>query len=366
MAGDFLGRQCSGQELVDEVPAWASGIEANPEQVKDCESPLDRVSTWKAPATQPATSTEGDANHAAEHLETPAEVMIPWKPTSAAAASQGEAEDAEEAVAPNLPQASFIERYAHIFADEPGDDAPATEPARQVASEPLASNLRTVGTVGSVSASRAAATSDDEESIEQYMAKLLQRVRGDAPADGPSPQRGPVEEVARESTIAVSPTPSAIAGTISSESTASAKQADIESRDGDDVEVPINWDAFARRAAQPTTDLGALRALANESARRAISHHGLRKHRADAVTKVIVSALAGMTSLWLMLESPNWRNIQFIVGCVSLIMAAYWAGEACRAMLESFRAAAYGGPGAEKGAVESDDESLPIDVEASP
>ena len=54
----------------------------------------------------------------------------------------------------------------------------------------------------------------------------------------------------------------------------------------------------------PQTDLGALRALANETARRAISRHELRKHRRNAVTKVIVATLAGVTSLWLMLDSP--------------------------------------------------------------
>ena len=108
----------------------------------------------------------------------------------------------------------------------------------------------------------------------------------------------------------------------------------------------MNWEAIALRAAAavPTTNLGAMRALANESARRAIGRHELKKHRRDTVTKVLVSTLAGMTSLWLMLESPNWKDIQFIAACVSLIVAAYWAGEAFRAMLDSLRAAAYDGP----------------------
>ena len=125
-------------------------------------------------------------------------------------------------------------------------------------------------------------------------------------------------------------------------------------------EVAVNWEAIARRAAAaPTTNLGALRALANESARRAISRHELKKHRRDAVTKVIVSTLAGMTSLWLMLEAPSWRDLQFITACLSLIVAAYWAGEAFRAMLET-RAAAYAGP--EDDAEPAANALLPIDV----
>jgi hypothetical protein len=125
------------------------------------------------------------------------------------------------------------------------------------------------------------------------------------------------------------------------------------------AEVAVNWDAFARRAAtKPATNLGALRALANETARRDISRHQLKKHRRDARTKVIVSTLAGMTSLWLMLDAPNWRNIQFITACISLLVAAYWAGEAFREMLGSMRSS-YDGPGAD----EAEDAALPIDVE---
>ena len=59
----------------------------------------------------------------------------------------------------------------------------------------------------------------------------------------------------------------------------------------------------------PTTNLGALRALANETARLAISRHELRKLRRNAVTKVIVSTLAGVTSLWLMLDSEGWYTV---------------------------------------------------------
>jgi hypothetical protein len=133
------------------------------------------------------------------------------------------------------------------------------------------------------------------------------------------------------------------------------------------AQAMVDWEAIARRAvaAGPTANLDALRALANESARRAISRHELKKHRRDAATKVIVSLLAGMTSVWLMLEAPNWRDIQFIVACGSLIMAAYWAGEACRAMLESLRAAAYDGPSREHAVTSKDGSALPIDVEAT-
>ena len=117
-----------------------------------------------------------------------------------------------------------------------------------------------------------------------------------------------------------------------------------------------------RKAAMPapTTNLGELRKLANETARLAISRHELRKLRRNAVTKVIVSTLAGVTSLWLMLDSPDWLNVQFITACVALVVAAYWAGETFRTLLNSMRINTVEGP-EEPAAVASP--ALPIDVE---
>ena len=105
----------------------------------------------------------------------------------------------------------------------------------------------------------------------------------------------------------------------------------------------------------PATNLGALRALANESARMAISRHELRKLRRNAVTKTIVATLAGVTSLWLMLDSPEWLHVQFLTACGTLLVAAYWAAEAFRTLLNLMRVAADEGP---------EETALPIDVEA--
>jgi hypothetical protein len=117
-------------------------------------------------------------------------------------------------------------------------------------------------------------------------------------------------------------------------------------------------------ASAPKTDLEALRALANESARRAISRHALRKLRRNALTKTIVASLAGVTSLWLILESPHWRTLQFITACVSLMVAAYWAGQTYRTLLASLREKASDEP--EEGLEEAAPDlhsPLPIDLD---
>jgi hypothetical protein len=84
---------------------------------------------------------------------------------------------------------SYIERFAHMFADEPsatevGDGSPQHDAVRlgiSTAAPPAASR-----TALGASAPPADA---EEESIEEYMAKLLQRVRGEAGGSGASEPR---------------------------------------------------------------------------------------------------------------------------------------------------------------------------------
>jgi hypothetical protein len=208
--------------------------------------------------------------------------------------------------------------------------------------------------------------SNEEESIEQYMAKLMQRVRGESPTNEVIPSAA-AQRSARPASINV-PAPGNTSANTARSSTDSvdSEAHDPTSGDASSTEAIVDWEAIARRAAAaaPKADMGALRALANETARRAIGRHELKKHRRDAMTKVIVSSLAGMTSLWLMLDSPSWLDVQFLTACVSLVAAAYWAGGTFKELLESMRAAAYDGP--EK--LQNDTDStaqpaLPIDVE---
>jgi hypothetical protein len=249
--------------------------------------------------------------------------------------------------------ASFIERYSHMFAeDNPPQQAPAPSP-------PPASgaglSMPPSASASPPLAAQAPSTADsDEESIEQYMSKLLQRVRGQS--------AGPAEAQVQP-TGAVTVTPLVQRPSTPLPATSLAQPAPT-------VVNKFAWTtAFdggkpKSAAPAPKTDLEALRALANETARRAISRHALRKHRRNALTKVIVSTLAGVTSLWLMLESPSWRTLQFNTACVALMVAAYWAGQTYRALLQALREKPVDDPEDEvEGAGAGRHLPLPIDVE---
>jgi hypothetical protein len=254
---------------------------------------------------------------------------------------------------------SFIERYSHMFTDEAAaNDTPTSsnvQPANVGNTAPAALNQKP-------KVEPLTAKSDEEESIEDYMAKLLQRVRGESSSAANTfvpPASAPLNTPTSvsQSISLLQTSPPVLASPVGEATDVSIKP---------EIEQPIRREAPVRKAAAPAaaTDLGALRALANETARRAISRHELRKHRRNAVTKVIVSTLAGVTSLWLMLDSPDWKTMQFVTACVSLIVAAIWAGETYRTMLESFRAAAY--DASEAGLDETDPvqtAGLPIDID---
>jgi hypothetical protein len=239
---------------------------------------------------------------------------------------------------------SFIERYSHLFAEDsatseekpaPSNESAQERPIAPVVAQPAEDILNPK-------------KSEEEDSIEQYMAKLLQRVRGEseggkAAREQPSrmPLNAPRERLTEHSEPPV----------MAAQESHAAGQANAIN----DPAV-ISGEMIKRRVSSPApaTNLGALRALANETARLAISRHELRKLRRNAVTKTIVATLAGMTSLWLMLDSPDWRNVQFLTACGALLVAAYWAAEAFRTLLNSMRIKPYEGP---------EEKALPIDVE---
>jgi predicted nucleic acid-binding Zn-ribbon protein len=300
---------------------------------------------WSTPAGSHASDLES-ADHwpAASHFESPStspaqrpfgNFDLKAEPIEPEAAAVSETEP----VGVDRPQStSFIERYSHMFADDRAPVDVSTSPlgGSSPVSEDRRQPIQSAGPAAQSATSRPA-SADEEDSIEQYMAKLLQRVRGEGQASPASPTpHGPTTSQPLSGPLGYEPSPLQFAST----PTASL-ELPRPSGSGENSESTTG-DARRRKpsAPVPQTDLEALRALANESARRAISRHSLRKYRRNAVTKVIVSALAGMTSLWLMLEAPTWTHWQFLGACLSMAVAAFWACETFRTLMESFRIAA--------------------------
>ena len=151
------------------------------------------------------------------------------------------------------------------------------------------------------------ADSSDEESIDDYMAKLLQRVRGTTgePLEPQTDEPGPAEYAG--------PSP-ARPGWESGFGTPSAT--------GD---KPM---AKPRRTAAPeaSADLSVLREVANVAAHAAISRHGRRTILRLSTAKLIVALLAlvaggGLIWMWWFFRTSD---LTFYAGLVGLLIALFW------------------------------------------
>lgn len=225
--------------------------------------------------------------------------------------------------AANSQPASFIDRYAHLF---PSNDGPV-EPVHQAA--PPVHEF----------APPAAKSTDDEESVEQYMARLLERMRGPGNGDTAS---------ARE----VTP----------------REDASVTSRATDlaPVQEPIT-DLSELKTKPTVSELAshrqAMRELAMQSARQAIGVHASRKLRRNTQTRAVVAVLGAAVAAYLLITAPGWKTLQFAGACIAGFVALYWGKLTVSTILEGIRLGAFDDYEDELDADKAIHPPLPIDVE---
>jgi hypothetical protein len=112
-----------------------------------------------------------------------------------------------------------------------------------------------------------------------------------------------------------------------------------------------------------TTDMGALRALANQTTRHAIGVHTTRTLRRNALTRFLICLLASTTTVYFLLDAPSWQSYDFSVACVSLIAALYWGRLTFMSLIKAVRVGAFDDLGSEFAPIESLNPPLPIDIE---
>jgi hypothetical protein len=172
----------------------------------------------------------------------------------------GRTEESEEAPAQRRSESpSFIERFAHLVPED-GEPVAAPEAPHR---EPASSAPR--------------GSSDEDDSIDEYMRKLMERVRGSN--ETPS---APVERVK----------PSAVETSV-----AGAAPEPVEAvalAPSPEPVAPLKDLSEIRRlpSREVTTDLGALRQLANQSARQAIDVAQTRQSRERASLRLVLSCVS--------------------------------------------------------------------------
>jgi len=161
----------------------------------------------------------------------------------------------------------------------------------------------------------------DEESIEDYMQRLLQRVRtGPDTHDSVAAVASPAAQPARISTVATSK--SRVAASLG---------LDVSVPDSQPQRVPpMTSEAYVPRQQAPEqrTDLDALRELANSNARRAISRSDSRRTNSAFMFKLGITGLAVFSATALLMLNGLELNMPF-VGMIAAVIVAFLWGYDC-------------------------------------
>lgn len=228
------------------------------------------------------------------------------------------ADEEAPAAVPHEP-VSFVEKYKHLLEDD--GEAPSASPAASPMSvEPLAAVEPTPA-----ASPAASATSDDDESIEEYMAAMMARLRGASAAPQPTPTES-------------SPTASKPAAP---QPPAEPEKAIFTPAPADNVAVTPRerlTDLELIKSGgkpEPSTDLTQLRDLANSTAREAIHVAHSRRTREKATTTMAFCAVAGWSGAYLVWASAGALNTQLFAGTAAVAASAYWASRSLRRVTEA-------------------------------
>ncbi len=163
---------------------------------------------------------------------------------------------------------------------------------------------------------RSASADVEEESVEDYMAKLLQRIGGGA---SPETVRSAAKPAVRSAQPDESELPPGLRGSIE----------------------PENSEPLERKRRLPpelSSDLAAMRELANQSARAAIDKHTHGRWVRAAVGKMTVSLTAIITGGFLLVVSPDRHRIFLLGASTAAVVAIFWGLQSLLILVNIFKA----------------------------
>ena len=193
---------------------------------------------------------------------------------------------------------SFIDRFAHLLPEESDEETLSDSIV-----SPLPVNLQPELT--SVVASGQATDEEGEESIDDYMKKMMDRIRG----EGGAPMAG-APKVSQPVQVKAAP----VSAPVAEESVVTEpKQAPIQ-----------NLDEMKRSPTRALgADLGELRQLANQSARRAIDVAETKDRQEHANLRLIVAGVGVTCGLLACMTAPSLLSWQLYGGLGGIVGGGY-------------------------------------------
>ena len=253
------------------TPTWpAAAATTWPETPQETESEAAPAVAWDeqaAPVDEPEID-EPETSYAAApstEFEAPREAEPVFVPEAS------RVEEPSPAPAPYAPT-SFIDKYRHLL-DDDGEPEPSPRLSRPILDDEYLSPAKS-------SESPAPPDEDSDEALEAYMSNMMRRVRGEPRARRPSPARRQRDSDWRDAVLArIRPRKR-------------RRPLSMQPAVDDEPEIDLDANGMLRlvRKESASTDMSALRELANTSARTAIAHHRQRRHVESAVTKAAICA----------------------------------------------------------------------------
>jgi chromosome segregation ATPase len=293
----LLNRQAEElSERLDSATSKLAEVEAQKAQLAEQQATLERQA--EALLARQEELAQRKAAAAQEHSQPSASPTLPAAQDVAAEDRAAEVSTADDCAAEissaeseREPLPEVPEHCASQFAASPQEDTPIPQPVWTPASTPP--------------------PPADDDSIEAYMFRLLKRVRGDTPP--PPHPSAPPPPVQQPEPVAASPT----AGSMP-ESTADATE----------PEQPMEY-LPRNKAPELTTNLAAMREVANSAARNAIVKHQRRTGEQKALAQSIGAALTFGCAIAAAYFAWRMHSILAAIGAtIGLVAGLYWGGKA--------------------------------------
>ncbi len=219
---------------------------------------------------------------------------------------------AKERTNDNDQPSSFIDRYAHLLEEDCQKDDEAKAGANQLDAPMPAPTVAAV-----------TPAVDEEESLDNYMEKMMQRLRGTS------------EDKSEGSTKPTVSQPRAIAS--QSKPVASVVTTPLTP---EPVLAPFaSLDELKKStAAENAEDLSAFRELANSSARCAIGTAELRQFRDRAGINLSLSAIVLAAGGFLLVNATSAVSLPTIAGGTMMVLGTWWGGRIASQLLRAMRA----------------------------
>ncbi|NOY41343.1 MAG: hypothetical protein GXP26_05845 [Planctomycetes bacterium] len=248
----------------------------------------EKASLEETPAPGVETEAEATVSEAEEtHSESPVDEAIDrLRNLAASPEPESEPETPKEEFKPT----SFIDQYSNMLDENGEEDFEPVEPTPAAPVAPVESSLN---------------EESDEVALEDYMAKMMQRMCGESQPEDRSklPSSPPADSPAVVEAVPQPQRPEEIA----------------------EVLKPLGLEELGQTSQKPElpTSLAAMRELANSSARHAIAKHHKRRYLENTIGQIAICITLLVVATYLLLSAEGNQN-SFIAGCTAAAVGGAW------------------------------------------